>query len=159
MGQGLGIPMLQKRLPAAKLFSDFNNLQFAGVMCIVLLVPLTLFMTYPTPHHGVSADLPKVSHAASMPGALREDTIKITITRDGRAWFGTDPLYSDESLPAKIRQRLEDHVIEHKVYITADMRARWGSVKPVLDGVRSAGILRVAFLVDQRRIELPALPR
>jgi hypothetical protein len=38
------------------------------------------------------------------------------------------------------------------VYIIADMRARWSTVKIVLEGVRSAGIIRVAFLADQRRV-------
>jgi biopolymer transport protein ExbD len=120
--------MLRSWRKPQTLFSDFNTLQFACVMCIVLLVPLTLFMTYTPPHHGVSADLPEVTHAVSMPGALREDAMKITITRDGRAWFGTDPIYLGEDLSAKIRRRLEDHMIERKVYITADMRAHWGSV-------------------------------
>jgi hypothetical protein len=35
--------------------------------------------------------------------------------------------------------------------VVADMRARWGSVKRALDGVRAAGILRIAFIVDQRK--------
>jgi biopolymer transport protein ExbD len=50
-----------------------------------------------------------------------------------------------------IAEHLKDRGVERKVYIVADMRAKWGAVKIVLDGVRSAGILRVAFLVDQRR--------
>jgi biopolymer transport protein ExbD len=41
--------------------------------------------------------------------------------------------------------------VERKVYIKADMRARWGAVKQALDAARAAGILRVAILTDQRR--------
>ena len=52
----------------------------------------------------------------------------------------------------QIRSRLKNRDVERKVYIRADMRARYGAVKTVLDGVSSAGILRVAFLLDQRRL-------
>jgi biopolymer transport protein ExbD len=54
-----------------------------------------------------------------------------------------------------IADRVKDKSIERKIYIRADARARWGTVKVVLDGVRAAGILRVAFLVDSRRSPIP----
>jgi biopolymer transport protein ExbD len=146
----LGGIMLRKRRKPEKLFSDFNTLQFASVMAMVIFVPLVLFMMWTTPHHGISTDLAKVMHPVSMPSALREDAMRVTVTRDGRVWFGTDPVYRDD-LTAKIQQRLKEPGIERKVYIIVDFRAHWGNVKLVLDGIRSAGILRVAFLTDQRK--------
>jgi biopolymer transport protein ExbD len=86
-----------------------------------------------------------------MAGAGREDAMLITVTRDGRAYFGSDQI-DPVSLATKIQDRLKDREVERKVYIVADMRARWSTVKIVLDGVRSAGIIRVAFLVNQRRL-------
>jgi biopolymer transport protein TolR len=148
--------MLQTWRNSSRLFRDFNTLQFAGVMSMVIFVLLLIFMTIPThPHHGISVDLAKVSHPVPMPGVLREDAMQVWVTRDGKLYFGSDQILA-EALPGKIQQRLEDRDVERKVYIKADMRARWGSVKPVLDGVRSAGILRVAFLADQRRIAASA---
>jgi hypothetical protein len=47
---------------------------------------------------------------------------------------------------------LKDREVERKVYIVADMRARWGGVRLALDGVKNAGIVRVAFLADQGRL-------
>ena len=76
--------------------------------------------------------------------------MKVAILRDGRVYFGTDRVDA-AALQCKIAERLKDRGAERKVYIVADARAKWGAVKVVLDGVRSAGILRVAFLVDQRR--------
>jgi biopolymer transport protein TolR len=143
--------MLRKSRTAPKLFSDFNTLQFACVMSMVVFVMLLVFMTIPPGHYGVSADLPKVLHPISMPGALREDAMHVYIMRDGKVYFGTDQILPS-SLAEKIQLRLQDHGIERKVYITADSRARYGTVKIVLDGVRSAGILRVAFFTDQRRL-------
>jgi biopolymer transport protein ExbD/biopolymer transport protein TolR len=142
--------MLRTWRRPAQLFSDFNSLQFASVMGLVVFVILLVFMTDTRPHHHLYVDLPKVHDPVSMVGADREDAIKITITRDGRVWLGGDPLYDLADLPGKLRDHLKDPEVEHKAYVTADMRARWGTVKMVLQGVHDAGIVRVAFLANQR---------
>src|SRR5579864_3606309 len=141
--------MLRKSPTVPKLFSDFNTLQFASVMAMIVFVMLLVFMTIPTVHHGVSADLPKVSHPIAMPGALREDVMKVTILRDGKVYFGGERI-NVLDVYAKIEDRLRDREVERKIYVVADARARWGTVKDVLSGVRGTGIIRVAFLVDQR---------
>jgi biopolymer transport protein TolR len=144
--------MLQNPRRSAKLFSDFNNLQFAGVLGMVLFVILLLFMadTAPDQRRAISVDLPKVAHPISMRGADREDAMLVALTRDGQVFFGADRVTAD-SLTDRIRGRLKDRGVERKVYIKADMRARWGGIREILDAVRSAGIMRVAFLAEQRR--------
>jgi biopolymer transport protein ExbD len=107
-------------------------------------------------HDGRAAapwNVPRFAQGGSssfMPGAAREDAMKVTITRDGKVYFGVEQVRSSD-LSQKISDRLKDPEVEWKVYIVADMRARWGSIKPVLDGVHAAGIRRIAFLVDQQR--------
>jgi biopolymer transport protein ExbD len=143
--------MLRKRRPSPKLFSNFNTLQFASVMGMVAVVVLSAFMTAtPMITRGVGPDLPNAYHAVSMPGALREDVMLVSITRDGAVYFGGDRVWEVADLSGKIQDRLKNHGVERKVYINADMRTRWGGVKQVLGAVHSAGILRVAFLVNQR---------
>jgi biopolymer transport protein ExbD len=145
-GQGLGATMLRKLRKTPKLFSDFNTLQFASVMAMVVFVVLLAFMAQTTGYHGgIRVDLPNVSHPVSMPGALREDVMQVVLTRDGKVYFGREQI-GPYSLSEKIQIRLKDRGVERKIYIKADRRAHWGSVEVVLDGVRSAGILRVAFL-------------
>jgi biopolymer transport protein ExbD len=141
--------MLRKRHRSENLFSDFNTLQFASVMGMVVLVILLFFMTIPTHGYGNSVDLPKASHPVSMPAALREDALKITITRDGHVYLGTDQI-TPYTVREKLPERLKNHGVERKVYIVADMRTKWSVVKDVLDSIRATGILRVAFLVNQR---------
>ena len=142
--------MLQSWRKPAKLFSDFNTLQFASVMTLVVFVLLLVFMVHAEPFHHGTAVLPKVLHPVFMPGADREDAMTVNVTRDGKVYFGVEHVRVDE-LPQKIADRLKDDTVERKIYIKADMRARWGSVKQVLDSVRAAGLMRVAFLVDERR--------
>jgi len=146
--------MLQSWRKSAKLFSDFNTLQFASVMSLVMFVLLIVFLTNSGPIcGGMSTDLPKVDHPVSMPGADREDAMVVSIFRDGKVYFGADQVISAD-LPRKIVDRLRDRDVERKVYIKADMRARWGTVKQVLDAVHAAGLIRVAFLLDQKRAAL-----
>jgi biopolymer transport protein ExbD len=148
--------MMLKFRTSPGIFTDSNTLQFASVMAVVVFIVLLVFMTLTPYHHGYSPDLPKVWHPVSMPGALREDAMHVTVTRDGRVYFGTDHVATDE-LAEQITERLTDRGIERKVYVVVDTRVSWGTVKPVLAAVHSAGIIRVAFLVDQRRV--PSFPR
>ncbi|HKI25570.1 MAG TPA: biopolymer transporter ExbD [Candidatus Sulfotelmatobacter sp.] len=147
-GKRTAIPLRQRLFRSPKLFSDFNTLPFASVTALVLFVILIPFMTMTTPHGGVTVDPPKVRHPVSMPGALREDAMKVAIFRDGSVYFGTDRV-DVANLQQKIVERLKDRDVERKVYIRADKRTRWCVVKSALDCVRSAGILRVAFIVNQ----------
>jgi biopolymer transport protein ExbD len=82
-GIKIGCAMLRKRHRSVRLFSDFNTIQFASVMGMVVFVLLLVFMTMPTDGHGSSVDMPKVSHPVSMPGALREDAMQVAVRRDG----------------------------------------------------------------------------
>jgi biopolymer transport protein TolR len=142
--------MLQTWRRPASLFSDFNTPQFASVMSMVVFVVLIIFMTMPTPLHGMYPNLPKVNHSVPMPWADRDDAMIVNVTRDGKVYFGPEQVTA-AMLRERIADHLKDHTVERKVYVKADMRARWGTVKQVLEGVHAAGLMCVAFLVDQRR--------
>jgi biopolymer transport protein TolR len=124
----------------------------AAVMFVLVFV--FIFLTA-TPHRGVAVDLPKVGHPLSMPGANREDALTIAILRDGQVYFGTSRTRPGD-LPAQIRKGVSDGA-EKKLYIRADARVRYQTVREVLDAVRSSGVEKVAFLVYQRRLALSSL--
>jgi len=133
-----------------RLFSSVDTTAFASILVVLIIIVLVVANMSYNPHRAASVDVPKVSHPVPMKGALRDDAMKVSILRDGQVYFGADRVWSGD-LTQKIQNRLKNRDIERKVYITADMRARWSTVKIVLEGVRSAGIIRVAFLADQRR--------
>ena len=60
----------------------------------ILLALLFMFLpnTTDTPR-SVSVDLPPAYHSTSMPGALREDAMQISITRDGKVFSVTAKLH------------------------------------------------------------------
>jgi biopolymer transport protein ExbD len=148
--EGPGDCMLPRHSRSVKLFCQIDTGAFAGVM--IVLVSTMMFGTWLAPtHQGAGTDLPKVSHPVSMPRSQREDAKFVTVMRDGSVYFGVDKIATYD-LASRILDRLKDRSVERRVYIRADGRARYRTVKEVLDGVRSAGIERVAFPVDQRHV-------
>ena len=120
---------------------------------------LAMFIAMAAPHPPTlptskTVDLAKVEHAVPMPGARREDALVVTIERDGQVFLGNDKVIVSE-LHTKISEGL-DRGSERKVYIQPDRRAKYGSVLEVLNGIRSAGIENVAFLVWEPRVRLSA---
>lgn len=118
------------------------SIMFALVALFVL--PARFAVDFPR----VTVDLAKVSNPVEMGGADREDALVVAITRDGNVWFGRDHV-TFENLSAAVQQRVSKGA-EHRVYVRADMRARYGGVARILTCVRAAGIERVAFIVDKR---------
>jgi biopolymer transport protein ExbD len=117
---------------------------FVSIMLVLLfiLLPMT-----PDPHHSVTVDRPPAHHSTVMPGALREDAMQISVTRDGSVFFRNRRVLGSE-LASEIRAGLRKGA-EKKVYLMVDARAIYGAAIPVLDQVRLAGIEKVSFLTEQ----------
>ena len=115
----------------------------------VMLILLFIFMTVPQPypHHGMAVDHAAAAHSTLMPGALKEDAMKIMITRDGSVYFRNHRVVA-ESLPDEIRESVQNGA-ERKIYLLVDQRAKYGDTEKVLDQIRLAGIREVSFLTDQ----------
>lgn len=136
------------------LICNIDVTAFASVMLVLVWMFMGPVVTEMDRHGGVSVDLPHVGHPISMRAALKEDAMVIGVNRDGKAFFRAD-LVSVEQLPGKIREGIREGA-ERTVYIRADARAKYGWVADVLDGVRSAGIEKIGFLVEQRPAPHPS---
>jgi biopolymer transport protein ExbD len=138
------------RRKPARLTMKTNGNSFALVMVVVAFVLLTIGMTLPQPSgHRSSIDLPKVTWPTSLPHAMREDAMSVVINRSGDVFFGRDRISPDQ-LAGLIRKGV-DRGAERKVYIRADARSYYYTVKQVVDAVHEAGLVDVSFLADQRR--------
>jgi biopolymer transport protein TolR len=148
--------MLRSRSSSLKPISKIDVTAFSSVMALVVLTLLIIEMVaFPMalPRHGISIHLPRVNHPTDEWQATREDAMIVAILRDGKIFFGNNRV-EPEQLSARIKEQLGQHG-ERKVYIKADARVPYRRVSRVLDAVRSAGVLRIAFLVEQRRTLLP----
>ena len=126
-------------------------------MVDVMLVLLIIFMVVtPMLQKGISVDMAKVNSPEQMPDADKEDALLVSITRDGRVYLGSDRIDVD-NLTTKVKDRLTNKV-DKRVYVKADMRAHFGDVVKVVDGVRAAGVDDLGLLTDQNKATTPGAP-
>lgn len=114
----------------------------------ILLVLLFILMVYPpVPYHGVGVDRAIAVHSTPMPGATKEDAMRVFVMRDGRVYFGNHAI-ATEDLPSEIRERVRNGA-EREIYLAVDARAKYGDAEKVLDQIRVSGIRDVSFLTEQ----------
>lgn len=129
--------------------ADLNLWPFVGVVLVLLMI--FMIITGPPFAHGhiVPNDVAAVRHAVPLPLAIRDDAMRITVTRDGTVYFRNAHV-SLANILERIRESVKDGA-ERRAYLSVDSRARYGDVKVVLDEIRSAGIEKVTFLVEKKR--------
>ena len=137
---------LAKRNEGAKVNSDINVTPMVDVMLVLLII---FMVVTPMLQHGVSVDLAKVNSPEQMPDADKEDALLVSVTRDGQVYFGSDQI-SVDNLTNKVKDRLANKP-DKRVYVKADMRARFGGVVQVVDAVRAAGVDDLGLLTEQRK--------
>src|ERR1700684_3923455 len=144
---------LAKRNEGAKISSEINVTPMVDVM----LVRLIIFMVVtPMLQKGISVDMAPVNKPEQMPDADKEDALLVSITRERKVYFGSEQMAVD-NLTAKVKDRLANKQ-DKRVYVKADMRARFGSVVLVVDAVRAAGVDDLGLLTDQRKATTPSAP-
>jgi biopolymer transport protein ExbD len=128
------------------LFSSLDSSAFAQVTLGCVLVLLIVFMMYAPQHGNYVFDPYTTRHATLMPDALRDNALRVIVTRDGSVYFGNGRI-ALEDLAEQVRQRLRGGA-QNKIFLVVDQRARFGDFSPVLDEVRHAGIRNIAFLAE-----------
>jgi biopolymer transport protein ExbD/biopolymer transport protein TolR len=97
-----------------------------------------------------------VNNPEQMPDADKEDALLVSITRDGKVYFGSEQMAVD-NLTGKVKDRLANKQ-DKRVYVKADMRSRFGSVVQVVDAVRAAGVDDLGLLTEQKKTAPSAPP-
>jgi len=144
---------LAKRNEGAKISSDINVTPMVDVMLVLLII---FMVVTPMLQKGVSVDMAKVDNPTPMDDADKEDALLVSITRDGKVYFGTEQITID-NLTTKVKDRLANKQ-DKRVYVKADMRTRFGGVVQVVDSVRAAGVDDLGLLTDQRKTAPNAPP-
>ena len=125
------------------LLSGIDVWGLVGIMMVLLFI----FMSNTSPYHGVSVDRATAVHSTPMPGAIKEDAMRIFVMRDGRVYFGNH-VVAMEDLPNEIRERVRNGA-ERKIYLAVDARAKYGDAEKVLDQIQVSGIRDVSFLTEK----------
>jgi len=136
---------LAVRNEGSKVNSNINVTPMVDVMLVLLIIFMVIT---PMLQKGQSVDMAKVNNPTPMPDADKEDALLVVVMRDGQIFFGTDRIRMDE-LTNKVKDRLANKV-DKRIFIRADMRAKYGYVVDVVDNVRAAGVDDVGLLTEQR---------
>src|ERR1700674_2876605 len=137
---------LAKRNEAANVTSDINVTPMVDVMLVLLII---FMVVTPMLQHGVPVDMAKVNNPTDMHDADKEDALLVAVTRDDKVFFGTDPIKVDE-FTQKIKDKLANRT-DKRVFLKADMRAKFGWVVEVVDNVRAAAVDQLGLYTDQRK--------
>ena len=137
---------LAKRDEGSKVSSEINVTPMVDVMLVLLII---FMVVTPMLQKGISVDMAKVNNPEQMPDADKGDALLVSITRDGKVYFGSEQITVD-NLTTKVKDRLANKA-DKRVYVKADMRARFGGVVQVVDSVRAAGVDDLGLLTDQRK--------
>lgn len=127
----------------------------ATPLLAIFLVFLWLFM-FPAVvviHPRGLVDLACATSATPRPAARREDSLHLTVSRDGSLFipgnnYSPGSRVSRDGLPRVLRSMLHPEV-ERRVYVSADARAKYSDVKGALEAIRDAGISDVTLMVEQ----------
>jgi biopolymer transport protein TolR len=144
---------LAKRDEGSKVNSNINVTPMVDVMLVLLII---FMVVTPMLQKGISVDMAKVNNPTPMEDADKEDALLVSITRDGKVYFGSEQINVD-ALTQKVKDRLTNKV-DKRVYVKSDMRARYGGVVQVVDAVRAAGVDDLGLLTDQRKTTPNAPP-
>jgi biopolymer transport protein TolR len=145
---------LAKRDEGKKVNSEINVTPMVDVMLVLLII---FMVVTPMLQKGISVDMAKVNNPSPMEDADKEDALLVSVTRDGKVYFGTDQIPDVNALTGKVKDRLANKP-DKRVYVKSDMRARFGSVVQVVDAVRAAGVDDLGLLTDQRKTAPSAPP-
>jgi biopolymer transport protein ExbD len=134
---------------AEKRMADVNSDINVTPMVDVMLVLLIIFMVItPMLQKGTSVNMVKTDNPTAMPDADKEDALLVSITHDGKLYFGSDQV-SAEKLTDLVKDKLANRT-DKRVFVKADARAH-GVVTDVVDNVRSAGVDELGLLTEQRK--------
>jgi biopolymer transport protein ExbD/biopolymer transport protein ExbB/TolQ len=142
--------MGHQKVRPAQLFCSIDRTSFVPVSATLFAIFLfALMLTNGLPRFGPS-DLPKVNYPEMEPDANRDDAIVLVVTLDGKLFWKQYPISIDD-LRHQLHYRLERNP-QAQVFLAVDAHARYANVSTALAAVRSVGVERVIFLVDQRKI-------
>jgi len=124
--------------------ADINVTPMVDVMLVLLIIFMVIT---PMLSKGKDVDLVRTKNPISMPAADKSDAVLIAVTRDGKAWLGSD-MVPAEDLPPKVKDLLTNK-LDKTVFVKADSRARYEKVVDVVDNLRAAGVDQLGLLTEQ----------
>lgn len=131
-----------------------SYMRFVCLLASTLTTAAVLMVVAQTPalQRGVSVQMAVTNNAAPMPDADNNDAWVVTVTADGSLYFAADPM-TPESLVDWMKTHPRNR--EAKLFVKADARAPFASVKAALGPAGSSNFKEVVFLTSQPESHAP----
>lgn len=114
----------------------------------VMLALLFLFLPVTShPLRSIPVDQAVAGNSTALAGALREDAMQISLTRDGRLFFRNNQIMIQDLLE-ELRKGIRNGA-EKRIYLNMDARSKYGDTIAVLDQIRLAGVKDISFLTQK----------
>ena len=124
--------------------ADINVTPMVDVMLVLLIIFMVIT---PMLSKGVPVDMVKTKNPIAMQAADKSDAVLVAVTRDGKAYLGSDAI-NPEDLPPKVKDLLTNR-LDKTVFVKCDQRARYEKVVDVIDNLRAAGVDQLGLLTEQ----------
>lgn len=135
----------KKKVKSMNAVSDINVTPMVDVMLVMLIIFMVIT---PMLSKGISVDLAKTKNPVAMQAADKDDAILVSITKDGKAYLGTDQFANLNDMGVKVKDRLSAK-LDKTVYLKNDSRARYERVVEVIDSLRGFGVDQLGLITDQ----------
>jgi biopolymer transport protein ExbD len=128
--------------------SPRTSIDLAAFLSVILALVFFLMFgnLYQRRPQSLPADIPITQRATMQPGAVQDDSLIVTVTRDGTVY-----LLNARILPAELPNAIRDAAngnTKKTIYVNADARAKYGDVKAVLNLIRQSGLQNITFLTN-----------
>ena len=142
----------KKKKPDFSAVSDINVTTMVDVMLVMLIIFMVIT---PMLSKGISVDLAKTKNPVAMQAADKDDAILISVTKDGKAYLGTDQFANLKDMGVKVKDRLSAK-LDKTVYLKNDSRARYERVVEVIDSLRGFGVDQLGLITESITKEVGA---
>lgn len=137
---------MQANESSASLRSSINVTPLADVMLVLLII---FMVVTPMMGSGVDVRVPEAAHATTHPD--NEDTLVLSVTRDGSLFLSTEPIPETELLRT-LSATLADRT-DKTLFLKASEALDYGYVLEMMDRCRQAGASKVALITREAKLE------
>ena len=131
----------RRRRGNSRPMSDINVTPMVDVMLVLLIV---FMVAAPLMTVGVPIDLPQ---SAARPLDTQQKPVVITVTTDGAAFLGDEPVTLAD-LPGRLDEMGLDKAVD-RINVQGDSAASYGAVIQVMGALSGAGYSRIGLITEQ----------
>jgi len=132
------------KVKAPPVNSQINVIPMADIMLVLLII---FMVVTPMLQKGTAVDRAPVDNPRDMKEADQDDAVLVAVTRDGAIYLGTEKLPLDQ-LKGRVLDMITNRV-DKTVFVSSDLRAKYGTVVAVVDEVRGAGVDKLGLLTEK----------